>query len=147
MSAAVHCRPMREQDFAAVISFYMEYYNAEGDAWTEETVLHRIRQVYDSPDAYCLVAEENGAPIAFAMGRFQQYYDLVAYDLVEIVVRSSHQNQGIGSEFLIELERRVKSLGAAMVQLDAVNDERHHRFYGRLGYKDVTNLVPKCKFL
>lgn len=147
MSATVLYRTMQEQDFDAVVSFYMEYYNAEGDAWTAGTVLHRIRQVYDSPDSYCMVAEENDAPIAFAMGRFQQYYDLVAYDLVEIVVRSSHQGRGIGSKFLTELERRVKLLGAAMVQLDAVNDERHHRFYGRLGYKDVTNLAPKCKFL
>lgn len=81
------------------------------------------------------------------MGRFETFYDLTAYNLVEIVVASEHQKGGIGTKMMTELKKRVKELGAAMVQLKAVNDEMHEHFYGKLGYGDTTNLKLKSKFL
>ena len=140
-------RMMTEADISSVIPMYIEYYNAQGDAWTEEIVRYRIWQVLGSVDSYCLIAECEEKPIGFAMGRFQRFYDLTAYDLVEIVIASEYQNQGIGTAFMLELESKVKAKGAAMVQLTAVNDEFHEHFYGKLNYYTATNLVAKAKFL
>ena len=140
-------RMMTEADISTVIPMYIEYYNAQGDAWTEEIVRHRIWQVLGSVDSYCLMAESEGRPIGFAMGRFQRFYDLTAYDLVEIVIASEYQNQGIGTAFMRDLERRVKEQGAAMVQLMAVKDEFHEHFYSKLNYYTATSLVAKAKFL
>ena len=81
------------------------------------------------------------------MGFFEQYDDCFAYDLVEIVVDAEHQNRGIGTSFMRELESRVKEEGAMLIQLQMVNDERHEHFYGSLGYRDATNLVLKTKML
>lgn len=138
---------MEEADIERVIPFYIEYYNADGDNWTEETVRRRIWQVLGSPDSYCLMAEHEGKAIGFAMGRFEQFWDLAAYDLVEIILARKYQGKGLGTAFMLELERRVKELGAAMVQLEAVNDEFHRHFYGKLGYYDSNNLSLKGKFL
>lgn len=44
-----------------------------------------------------------------------------------------------------ELEKRVKELGAFLIQLQAVNDDMHNKFYGNLGYKDCHNLILKSK--
>ncbi|MBR5491470.1 MAG: hypothetical protein IKV79_09395 [Oscillospiraceae bacterium] len=46
-----------------------------------------------------------------------------------------------------ELEKRVKAMGASMIQLISVNDEMHENFYGKLGYGDTSNLKLKAKFL
>ena len=46
---------------------------------------------------------------------------------------------------MIELE--VKKQGGAMIQLQAVNDSMHDHFYGKLGYRNCVNLVPKSKWL
>lgn len=81
------------------------------------------------------------------MGRFETFYDLTAYDLVEIVVASEYQKNGIGTKMMTELEERVKEMGASMVQLISVHDEMHEHFYGKLGYSDSTNLRLKAKFL
>lgn len=140
-------RLMTEGDIPSVIPFYMEYYNAQGDTWTEETVYKRIHQVMSHEDSLCLIAEEGGTAAAFAMGHFEQFYDLSVYDLVEIVVARAWQGQGIGTALMAELERRVKDAGGAMVQLEAVNDEMHEHFYGKLRYRTCTNLVLKSKFL
>ena len=94
-----------------------------------------------------MIAEDGDIAVGFAMGRFETFYDLTAYNLVEIIVASEYQRTGVGTKMMTELERRVKEMGAAMVQLEAVNDEMHENFYGKLGYTDATNLKLKSKFL
>ena len=141
-------RIMELHDLPQAVRLYIDYYNTHEDgAWTEATTTKRIRQVLTREDSYCLVLEDHGELIAFAMGYFEQYDDCFAYDLVEIVVTAQRQNQGIGSAFMAELERRVKEAGAMLIQLQAVNDDHHEHFYGKLGYKTPRNLVLKTKML
>lgn len=141
-------RPMKETDIPVAACLYMGYYNTcEDGEWTEEITYKRIHQVWSREDAYCIVLENGETMIGFAMGYMEQYDDLVAYDLVEIVVKKAYQNQGIGTDFLLELERQVKEQGASLVQLQSVNDGMHGHFYNKLGYRDTRNLVLKSKFL
>ncbi len=140
-------RQMQKEDIHKVIPLFIQYWNGLGDQWTDELVYRRIWQVLGSPDSYCMIGESDNCVVGFAMGRFETFYDLTAYNLVEIVVASEYQNRGFGTKMMLELENRVKQLGAAMVQLFAVNDNMHEHFYGKLGYKDTTNFKSKCKFL
>ena len=141
-------RRMTEEDIEKIVPLYIEYYNNNEDAeWTTETTYKRIHQVWSREDAYCLVWENKNDIVAFAIGYFEQYDDCFAYDLVEIVVTTQLQNKGYGSRFMKELESCVKNEGAMLIQLQAVNDDLHNHFYGKLGYKDASNLVLKTKIL
>lgn len=144
---SITLRQMQKEDIAKVTPLFIEYWNGTGDEWTPELVYRRIWQVLGSPDSYCMIAEDGDIAVGFAMGRFETFYDLTAYNLVEIIVASEYQRTGVGTKMMTELERRVKEMGAAMVQLEAVNDEMHENFYGKLGYTDATNLKLKSKFL
>ena len=142
------CRIMTETDIDRVVLLYIDYYNTHEDGqWTRETSYKRIHQVWSREDSLCLILESGETPIGFAMGYFEQYDDLMAYDLIEIVIAHGYQNQGIGSFLMDEIEHAVKKLGGAMIQLQAVNDAMHERFYGKLGYKNATNFVLKTKWL
>lgn len=143
----MHYRTMEAADIDLVTPLYIDYYNAQGDEWTPEIVRRRIWQVLGSPDSFCLLALEEETAVGFAMGRFEQFYDLVAYNLVEIIIAGPCQSRGLGTELMRELERQVKAAGASLVQFMAVNDDAHDRFYGRLGYKNTTNLTLKGRFL
>lgn len=140
-------RQMQKEDIEKAVPLFVEYWKGEGDEWTPERVYSRIWQVLGSPDSYCMVAEEGENMVGFAMGRFESFYDLTAYNLVEILVASKYQKVGIGTKMLSELEGRVKEMGAAMVQLTSVNDQMHEHFYGKAGYSDASNLKLKSKFL
>lgn len=141
-------RIMTEDDIQNVVPLYIEYYNnKEKGEWTTETTYKRIHQVWSREDSYCLISEEDKSVIGFAMGYFEQYDDCFAYDLVEIVVSTKLQNRGIGTKLMNELEKLVKEKGAMLIQLQAVNDDYHNHFYGKLGYKDATNLTLKTKIL
>ncbi len=105
----------------------------------------RIHQVVTREDSYGLILSDENSIVGFAIGFFEQYDDGKAYDLVEIVISHEYQRKGIGTTFMKELEKRVKELGAFLVQLQSVNVERHNNFYGNLGYKDCQNLILKSK--
>ncbi len=62
------------------------------------------------------------------------------------IIAYKHQNKGIGSMLLRELEQRVKEKGASCVELQAVNDDMHERYYGNAGYKNAKNFVMKVKW-
>ena len=138
---------MQKEDIDSVIPLFIEYWNGTGDQWTYDLVYKRIWQVLGSPDSYCLMAFEGENVVAFAMGRMETFFDLTAYNLVEIVVTKNYQNKGIGTQVMLELEKRVKQLGVSLIQLSAVNDDMHDHFYGKLGYKNTTSMNSKGKFL
>ena len=141
-------RNMTEDDIHAVIPLYMEHYNTyEGGEWTQKTTYKRIHQVWSREDSLCMILEQGSEVIGFVMGYFEQYDDIQAYDLVEIVIAHAHQVKGIGTQFMGLIEAKVKELGGAMIQLQAVNDDMHNQFYGNLGYQDCKNLVLKSKWL
>ena len=144
----MNCRPMTEADINRVIPLYMDYYNTcEDGSWTRETTYKRIHQVWSREDSMCLIAQEREQIVGFAMGYYEQYDDLKAYDLVEIVIDRHKQRRGLGTAFMRELENWVRRDGGASIQLQAVNDAMHERFYGNLGYQNVVNFVLKTKWL
>ena len=141
-------RALTPGDVPRLLPLYLDYYNrVGGSAWTEETAGRRIRQVVTMQDAFGLLAEEDGAVLGFVMGYFQQYDDGVSYRLEEIVVAAGRQGRGEGTALMRETERQAKARGAFLVELLAVNDAPHERFYGRLGYHTAANFLPKCKLL
>lgn len=141
-------REFTDGDIVRVTPLYLEYFNnyEEGE-WTEATVAKRLGQMLSREDSYGIVMEKEGGIAGFALGYFEQFDDGIAYDLIEIVVAAAYQNQGLGTEMMIALEKRVKEKGAFMISLQAVNDARHDRFYGRLGYGNCKNFVIKVKLI
>ena len=139
---------MDRKDIDLVVPLYIEYYNNhEGGCWTEETAKRRILQVLTMEGTYSLMMKDDeGGVCGFVMGYFKQYDDIVGYTLEEILIAHKYQNKGYGSALLAELETRVKEAGASCVELQAVKDVMHERYYGKAGYRDAKNFVLKVKW-
>ena len=139
---------MRLVDIDLVLPLYTDYYNNQEDGcWTEVTAGKRIRQVLTIEDSYALIMRDDaGVVCGFVMGYFKQYDDIVGYTLEEIIIAAEEQNKGLGSYLMAELESRVKAAGASCIELQAVKDEMHERFYGKAGFKDAKNFVMKVKW-
>ncbi len=135
-------------DIALVLPIYLQYYNEiEGGSWTDQKATARIQQMVTIQDSFGLIALQKGVVVAFCMGYFRQYDDVITYNLDEIVVATDYRNKGIGSAFLEEIFAQVQQLGASGVELLSVNDEQHAHFYAKAGFKDAQNFVPKVKWL
>lgn len=143
----MHIREMLLRDIPLVLPLYISYYNSqEGGCWNEQTAGKRIHQVLSMEDSYALILEDEENVLGFAMGYFKQYDDIIGYTLEEIIIAYEYQNKGIGSMFLRELEARVRQKGASCVELQAVNDDMHQRYYGKAGYHNAGNFVMKVKW-
>ena len=136
------------KDIDTVIPIYIDYYNNyEEGCWTEETARGRIKQVLSIDDSYSLLMKDDAGEVCgFVMGYYKQYDDIIGYTLEEILIAHRRQGMGYGSARLAELEARVKEAGASCVELQAVKDEMHERYYGRAGYRDAKNFVLKVKW-
>ncbi|MBR3875444.1 MAG: GNAT family N-acetyltransferase [Clostridia bacterium] len=141
-------KEMNVEDIDLVLPLYLEYYNKhEGGCWTEATAKKRIKQVMTIDDSFSLIMkDDDGNVYGFVMGYFKQYDDIVGYTLEEIIIAYQYQNQGLGSKLLAALEAKVKEAGASCVELQAVNDEMHEKYYGKAGYSDAKNFVMKVKW-
>jgi predicted N-acetyltransferase YhbS len=139
---------MKLKDISDVLPLYIDYYNnCEGGCWTDETARKRIHQVLAMEDSYSLIMKsDDGKATGFVMGYFKQYDDILGYTLEEIIISHENQNKGLGSALLEEIEKRVKEKGASCVELQAVSDEMHERYYGKAGYKNAMNFVMKVKW-
>ncbi len=99
-------------------------------------------------DSFSLIMKnEQDIVIGFAMGYFKQYDDIVGYSLEEIIISADYQYKGFGSILLKEIETKVKEKGAYCVELQAVNDELHEKYYNKAGYKNAANFIMKVKWL
>lgn len=139
---------MNVEDIDLVLPLYIEYYNEqEGGCWTEITAKKRIIQVLSIEDSFSLIMKDDDDVVCgFAMGYFKQYDDIRGYTLEEIIVSYSYQNKGLGSTLLATLESKVKEKGASCIELQAVSDEMHEKFYGKAGFCNAKNFVMKVKW-
>ncbi len=111
------CRIMSEADIDLVVPLYIDHYNNYEDGeWTQETTYKRIHQVWSREESLCLILERGTDVLGFVMGYFEQYDDIQAYDLIEIVIAHEYQGKGIGTKFMEIIEAKVKEHGGAMIQ-------------------------------
>lgn len=139
---------MKMSDIGSVLPLYIDYYNNHKDCcWTEETAGKRIQQVLSMIDSFSLLtSDETENAIGFVMGFFKQYDNILGYTLEEIIILADYQNKGLGRRLLDEIEKRAREKGASCVELQAVNDGMHERYYGKAGYKNAANFVMKVKW-
>ncbi|MCI9676853.1 MAG: GNAT family N-acetyltransferase [Lachnospiraceae bacterium] len=97
-------------------------------------------------DSHGLIVENTNNVLGFVMGYFKQYDDIIGHTLDEIIIAYKCQDKRIGSMLLRELEQRVKVKGASCIELKAVNDDMHERYYGNAGHKNTKNFVLKVKW-
>ena len=139
---------MNINDIDLVVPLYIDYYNNHEDScWTETTAKKRIMQVLKIDDSFSLIMRDDNAVVCgFVMGYFKQYDDIIGYTLEEIIISYDYQNKGLGSLLLSTLENTVKEAGVSCIELQAVRDEMHEKYYGKAGYSDAKNFVMKVKW-
>jgi ribosomal protein S18 acetylase RimI-like enzyme len=95
------------------------------------------------PDLF-LVAEEAGQVVGVIMGA----WDGRRGWLHHFAVAEEYRNQGIGTALLLEVEARLKAKGCLKVNLlIRRNNPDAKRLYERLGYQEMSTIIPMGKDL
>ena len=138
---------LQEADLYAFAPLYADYFNAEGDKWTNELAYRRLHQMWSIEDSICLKAIEDNTIQGILMGYLNWFDQAPLFHIFEILVLKNSQNQGNGSKLLQEAESIANAKGATAVTLESLDDELHENFYGKAGYLTNSHLLFKKKIL
>jgi ribosomal protein S18 acetylase RimI-like enzyme len=106
---------------------------------TEASARRQLEAALSSGRAELLVAEREGSVIGYAWFIPRGAFDRSGY-LRLLAVASPYHGQGIGAALLAELEDKHLAAGG-IVLLASTFNTRAHRFYERMGYRQV-GLIP-----
>lgn len=151
----IHIRKATEKDVKEVQRLSQELFEEEivrdpalHMQWSlgengRETFLKRITE----NDRFCLLAEENGVIIGYAMGSILPvplWRQVKRLELENIVVTKQYRNAGVGAMLTEKVFALVKELGMdrVMVEVYALN-EQGICFYKRMGFVPETLQLEK----
>jgi ribosomal protein S18 acetylase RimI-like enzyme len=111
-------------------------------AWQQETWEAAWRDLRkQAAEGLLLLAERDGAAIAFAAGEISDSHVAQAY-LSDLYVREAERGRGLGKALLGEFARRVRERGATHVTLHvAVSNPSARAVYDRLGFRPMETFM------
>ena len=149
-------REMSVDDIAEVfhigeIIFTAEYSPSLYRTWDE----YEVVSMFNSDSELCLVAENNGATVGFALGTtVDKHHSAWKYGyLVWLGVCPKAQKLKVGERLFKEMKRRMRSQGVRMIIVDTDADNRAGiRFFTKRGFGNIQqhvymtlNLSPKSR--
>ena len=117
-------------------NMFMNAFNAPpwNDKWTGVTAARRIRQMVTGENAYGIAGYQDGKLCGMIVGREEQYYDCVHFEIKEFCMDVSMKNKGLGSILLKEFEKRLQEKGIDKIILWTSRDPRTEGYYQKKGY-------------
>lgn len=128
---------IKETMIRDLANMFMNAFNAPpwNDKWTEEAAGKRIRQMVTGENAYGIAGYLDGKLCGMIVGREEQYYDCVHFEIKEFCMDVSMKSKGLGSLLLKEFESRLKEKGIDKTILWTSRDPRTEGYYQKKGYE------------
>ena len=133
------------KDIAAIAAISREF----GYEPTEVEVAESMNDLLPRTDHLVLVAEDEGAVIAWGHGRINRHIEIARHaELVGLVVTRASRSQGVGSEIVRAVEQWAREQGERSLRVrSSVVRERAHKFYLREGYTELKQQKTFAKAL
>lgn len=122
---------------------YVDTFNSEpwNDKWEFDSAYNRLKDIYNTPGFYGLVALEDGIIVAAVFGCVEFWFKGKAYDLKEMFVKNEVRGKGIGSMLLDTLNTRLHDKGVNSVYLFTAEGDMTERFYSKNGYRKIEGMI------
>lgn len=128
---------------------FIEVFNKEpwNDNWTTETASKRLNQFINVETFDGLSLWNDGNLVGVIMGRSEQYYDGVYFQIQEFYVDNNVQGKGYGTLLLNEFEDRLKKKGVVNINLITIRNIKTEGYYVKKGYKVDNNMCLMDKVI
>lgn len=122
---------------------FKEGFNSEPwfEKWSDETALKRISQVMRCEGAIGIIAYDDSIACGMIVGHEEEYYDGTRFLIKEFCVDSNQKGAGIGTRLLNHYLDILKDKGIVHASLYTLRDNKTLRFYNKLGFKEIDDLV------
>ncbi len=104
------------------------------DSWTHQQAFERIHNLIETPRFDGAAVIRDGKVIAAVLGRGEQYFDGVVFQIIEFWTAKEYQHQGIGKKLLADFMAHLKQEGIRRVFLLTMHGEATEGFYRKCGF-------------
>lgn len=132
-----------------IIEVFIEAFNSEpwNDSWTIQTSYKRLSPIIITEGFFGLSAYQDNKMCGFIMGYFEQYCDEKEFVIKEFAIRNAGRGQGIGSQLLMEFEKRLREKGVKKITLLTLKGNLTEHFYEKNGFKTNNKITFMDKSL
>lgn len=128
---------------------FIKAFNAPpwNDQWTVETASKRLLDFINTPGFYGLAEYEGESLIAMILGRSEQYFDGVSFQILEFCVDNTKRGKGLGKNLLNKMLINLDKQGIKNVFLLTLHGPSTEGFYERNGFKVDEAMIMMNKSL
>ncbi|BAZ11576.1 hypothetical protein NIES4071_34020 [Calothrix sp. NIES-4071] len=117
------------------------------EKWTLELAFKRLQNTYNTPDFYGILAKQENRIIGFALGHAEQYIDVKTFYIKEMCVAYNHQNTGVGTAIINQLQTDLVEKNVARIWLLTAPNSPAENFYKKCGFSNSNKIVFMSKLL
>ncbi len=126
-------REMTENDFEKCADIIFTEFNKQGEGFTKDTALGRVKDTFVSGLALC--AEEDGKVIGLVLATQCIYAKGKYVWIEELAVVEKFQKKRIGKNLMQKLEKTAKQKGINVISLNT--RIKNCSFYKKIGFKET----------
>ena len=116
------------------------------DDWSDtEQLMEYMKEISGSYNALNFGFLQDGRLIACSVGMIRHWWEGTNYNIEELFVDPELQSKGIGSRFLLMIEKNIRERGLAGIFLQTDNDKPSYRFYHKNAFDDLSAHVSLYK--
>jgi GNAT superfamily N-acetyltransferase len=115
--------------------------------WTFELALKRLQNTYNIVDFYGIIAKKQSRIIGFACGHGEEYINVKTFYLKEMCVALKHQNTGVGTAIINELQKDLAKNNITRIWLLTAPNSPAESFYKKCGFINSDKVILMIKNL
>ncbi|MEM0979824.1 MAG: GNAT family N-acetyltransferase [Cyanobacteria bacterium P01_H01_bin.58] len=142
-------QPIEPGDLKACANLFVSVFSNPpwNETWSQERALNRLKDCYDTPGSYGIVATAEDKIFGFAIGCTEEWSEHKHFYLKEMCVQSTYQRSGIGTQIMDMLHQDLTSKGVSMIYLLTLRDSPPQAFYGKCGFSNHPEMIMMLQTL
>lgn len=142
-------REMRIDDLKQVTHLFVKVFNKAPwhDQWTIETAFKRLTDMFHTPGFKGMVYETESSIIGMILGRKEQYFDGIHFQILEFCIDTEIQSQGYGKKLLSSFIGQLEKEDVTEVFLLTMPGAMTEGFYERNGFISNEKMILMSKQL
>ena len=150
MEKELFLRRLDTSSIELVKTFFADVFTNEpwNDDWSDGEQLHNyILDLTGQSYSLTLGLFEGEELVGLSMGYIKHWFRGTEYIIDEFCISRSRQHQGLGTKFMQEIERYIKSIGLKAIFLQTDRDLPAYEFYKKNGFTELQGHVSFAKTL
>ncbi|MGL5834617.1 MAG: GNAT family N-acetyltransferase [Waterburya sp.] len=139
----MNIRAIAQQDLQTISKLYVSVFSNPpwNEDWEFSWAYERLNWVFQSQAFAGYMALEGEETLGAIMGHFVPFKGEKGFTIVEFLVATNHQNQGVGSKLLTQLESELQLANYDFVSLLTAKDTEPESFYIKQNYQRDHKIV------